>query len=212
MIYQIGEILEPVARLGALFVILIGVMWIIFGLYEGKRRGSLKERKVEDWDYKITKLLKVLTFLGFIVGFLAIVVGIAGLVNQVPPSPALEGRSYFTSILLIVLGILTFIKPANDLPLSSMIGLLIATVLTVIVIILIPSKVYQTIEVWGLQVVLVIIFVILFAVIGILAKFYSKMLMNISKWISWPPIAIILALLCFIQGFLLFYGLSIIPI
>jgi hypothetical protein len=212
LIYQIGEILEPVASLGALFLILVGVMWIIFGLYEGKRRGSLKERKVEDWDFKITKLLKVLTFLGFIVGFLAIVVGIAGLVNQVPPSPALEGRSYFTSILLIVLGIFTFIKPANDLPLSSMIGFLIATVLTVIVIILIPSKVYQTIEVWGLQVVLVIIFVILFAVIGILAKFYSKMLMNISKWISWPPIAIILALFCFIQGFLLFYGLSIIPI
>ena len=212
MIYQIGEILEPVAKLGALFVILLGVMWIIFGLYEGKRRGSLKERKVEDWDFKITKVLKVLTFLGFIVGFLAIVVGIAGLVNQVPPSPALEGRSYFTSILLIILGVFTFIKPANDLPLSSIIGLLVATVLTIVVIILIPSKVYQTIEVWGLQIVLVIIFVIIFAVVGVLAKFYSKILMNISKWISWPPIAIIIALLCFTQGFLLFYGLSIIPI
>jgi len=212
LIYQIGEILEPVAKLGALFVILLGVMWIIFGLYEGKRRGSLKERKVEDWDFKITKVLKVLTFLGFIVGFLAIVVGIAGLVNQVPPSPALEGRSYFTSILLIVLGVFTFIKPANDLPLSSIIGLLVATVLTIVVIILIPSKVYQTIEVWGLQILLVIIFVIIFAVVGVLAKFYSKILMQISKGISWPPIAIVLALLCFIQGFLLFYGLSIIPI
>jgi len=212
LIYQIGELLEPIAKLGALFVIIVGVMWMIFGIYEGKRRGSFKERKVKDWDYKITKLLKVFTYLGFIVGFIAIVVGIAGLINQVPPSPALTGRSYFTSILLIVLGVFTFVKPANDLPIPSLISLLVATVLTVVVIILIPSKIYQTIEVWGLQVVLVIIFIILFAIIGVLAKFYSKILMNISKGISWPPIAIVIALLCFIQGFLLFYGYSIIPI
>ena len=190
-------------------------MWIIFGLYEGKRRGSLKERKVKDWDFKITKLLKVLTFLGFIVGFLAIIVGIAGLINQVPPSPALEGRSYFTSILLIVLGILTFLKPANDLPLSSMIGLLVATILTIVVIFLIPStlsKLYYTVEVLELQVILVIVFLVIFSLVAISAKYYSKLLMQISKVISWPPIAIVIAVLCFIQGFLLFYGYSIIPI
>ena len=212
MIYQIGEILEPIAGLGALILILIGLMWMIFGFYEGKRRGSFKERKVKDWDYKITKFLKILTFLGFFVGILAVIVGIVGIIYKVPPAPLFSGANYFTSILLIILGILTFLKPANDLPISSMLGLLIATIVTIIIIIIIPPKLYETIDVWGLRIVLVIIFIIVFSVVAIFVKFYSKALMTISKGISWPPIAIILAIFCFIQGFLLFYGYSIIPL
>ena len=57
------NILEPLAGYAALFIVFLGLTWLIYGLYERKRRGSFKERKVKDWDYKITKFLKVLTFL-----------------------------------------------------------------------------------------------------------------------------------------------------
>ncbi|MFX1273769.1 MAG: hypothetical protein ACFFBP_11985 [Promethearchaeota archaeon] len=217
MILQIGAVLGPLAGYGALFVIILGIIWLIYGIYEAKRRGSFKERKVKDWDYKITVFLKILTFLGFFVGLICIVIGISGLYYKVPPSIAYyittgNDVSYFTSILLIVLGILAFLKPMNDLPIASMIALGAAAIVTFIVYLIIPLEVIQTAEIWGVEIIIIIIFIIIFCLTAVIVKFYAGALMGISKVISWPPLAIIVSVLCFIQGFLLLVsGISIIP-
>ena len=113
MINQFEDlILRPLAQMAGFFVLILGAMWLIYAVYEAKRRGSVKERKVEDWDFKLTKFLKILTFLGLIVGILAIISGVGGLMLNVPPSATfLTGEvSIFTSALLIILGILTFLS------------------------------------------------------------------------------------------------------
>jgi len=205
----------PMAKLGALFLLLLGVIWIIYGVYEGKRRGSYKERKVEDWDFKITRFLKVLTYLGFLVGAICLISGVAQLILDVPPSIAYantvaDHRNIFTAVILIVLGLFTFLKPLNDLPIASIVGLAVATITVIFVALMIPQKVKDVIGVFvDYRIVLVILFIIIFAITALVVKFYIGGLMGLSKIISWPPIAIGIAIFCFIQGFLLLaFGVS----
>ncbi|KKK59405.1 hypothetical protein LCGC14_3034710, partial [marine sediment metagenome] len=53
------------------------------------------------------------------------------------------------------------------------------------------------------KILLVIIFIIIFAIIALTAKFYMSGVMAISKALSWPPLAFIVAAFCLIQGLLL---------
>ncbi|MBN1800299.1 MAG: hypothetical protein JW891_02275 [Candidatus Lokiarchaeota archaeon] len=217
ILQNVGDILRPVAGYAGLFMVLLGVMWLIFGLYEGYRRKSFKDRKVEDWNFKITKFLKGLTLLGFLVGLLCIIVGVVGLLNRdVPPSVAYgvvvgEKINYFTSILLVVLGVVTFIKPANDLPIATVLALIAASAITIVVALIIPEKGYAVVEVLEIKWVLVVLFIIIFALSAIVVKFFSKGFMTASKAISWPPLAIIVAIFCMLQGLLVMIGYSIVP-
>ncbi|MFX1481409.1 MAG: hypothetical protein ACFFCI_25295, partial [Promethearchaeota archaeon] len=147
-------------------------------------------------------------YLGFVVGLLCIVSGVSGLMFDISPSVAYanfeDGRNLFTSILLIVVGILTFVKPANDLPLASIVGMLVATLVVILLALLIPQTVIDLIAVFiNPKILLAIVFIIIFAIVALTAKFYTAGFMAVSKAISWPPLAIIVALFCFIQGFLL---------
>ena len=214
MINQFEDlILRPLAQMAGFFVLILGAMWLIYAVYEAKRRGSVKERKVEDWDFKLTKFLKILTFLGLIVGILAIISGVGGLMLNVPPSATfLTGEvSIFTSALLIILGILTFLKPLNDLPIATIIGLLAGTAIVTIMVIALPEKAYEVIGIFmNPKVFFIILFIIIFAIISLTAKFYIGGLMAISKFISWPPIAFIVAGFCFVQAVLILgFGVSI---
>ncbi len=212
--------LAPLARFAALILIILGIMWLIYGAYEGKRRGSFKERKVKDWDYKITKFLQVLTYLGFLVGIIGIITGVSGIMLNEPPSLAYAGNfntvNYFTSILLIIIGIFTFLKPANDMPIATIIALLAGFAVVIVLSIIMPlsSKVAQIIDVFvSAKVVFIVIFIIVFSFTAILVKFYSAGIMSLSKAISWPPFCFIIAIFCLLQGvFLAFGGVSIIPI
>ena len=57
---------------------------------------------------------------------------------------------------------------------------------------------------------LVIIFIIVAVVVGLTAKFYIGTLQKISKFLSWPPIAFIIVIFCFVQGIALWgFGVSI---
>ncbi|MBD3196306.1 MAG: hypothetical protein GF317_14705 [Candidatus Lokiarchaeota archaeon] len=208
---------RPMARFGGFFILILGVIWIVYGIYEGKRRGSYKERKVEDWDFKITRFLKVLTYLGFFVGIFAIMSGVAGLMLDEPPSVAYSTTvgveaNIFTGIILIIIGLFTFLKPLNDLPIASIIGLALSTLVVVFVALMIPD---YAIEIIALlvdpKIFFIVLFLIMFAIVALTVKFYIGGLMSLSKIISWPPIAIILAIFCFIQGFLiLVIGVSLI--
>jgi len=209
--------IRPLAKWGGFFFLILGIMWIIYALYETKRRGSFKKRKVEDWDFDLTKFLKILTYIGFLVGIFSMLSGIGELILDEPPSVAYktanpgEGRNLFSAILLIVFGVFTFLKPLNDLPIASVVGLLVASAAAIIVCILIPDSLVEHIAVhFDPKWFFIILFIIVLAIVAILVKFYIGGLIRVSKIISWPPFAFIVAVLCLIQGFLLLVvGISI---
>jgi len=212
VLYQLDfteAFLRPLAEFAGFFILILGVIWMIYAFYESKRRGSFKERKVEDWNFKITKFLKILTYLGFVVGVLSILCGVGGLILDQPPSVAYAANtqnsaSIFTSAFLIILGILTFLKPINDLPITSVLGLLVATFVVVFASLAIPDQAVQLIAVFiDPKLLLIIVFIVVFAIVALTVKFYIGSLMAISKAISWPPLAFIVAIFCLLQGFLL---------
>lgn len=212
MIYQFGfteVFLRPLAELAGFFILLLGIMWIIYAIYETMRRGSFKERKVEDWNFNVTKFLKILTYLGLVIGIFGLLSGVGGLILDQAPSVAYAAntqdvKSLFTSIFLIILGILTLLKPLNDLPISSVIGILLASLVVVVVVLAIPDQLVQVIAVFiDPRIILAIIFIFVFGIVALTVKFYIGTLMSISKAISWPVFAFIIAIFCLLQGFLL---------
>jgi hypothetical protein len=218
-LFQIEVILNPLANYAAFFLLILGIMWIIYAVYEGSRRGTFKKFQTEEWNFDITKFLKVLTFIGFFVGLVAVVSGIAGLILDVAPSVAYAsnpeadpGRHLFTSVLLIIIGIFTLMKPINDLPIASILGVLAASAVCIIIALLIPESAVEFIENFvDPKIVLIIIFIIIFAIVALTIKFYTAAIMFFSKVLSWPPLAIVVAIICFVQAFgLLVLGISII--
>jgi hypothetical protein len=219
VLYQIDfteAFLRPLAEFAGFFILILGVIWMIYAFYEAKRRGSFKERKVEDWNFKITKFLKALTYLGFVVGVLSILCGVGGLILNQPPSVAYAANtqnsaSIFTSAFLIIVGVLTFLKPINDLPIGSVLGLLLATFVVIFASLAIPDTAVQLIAVFiDPKLFMIILFIVVFAIVALTVKFYIGSLMSVSKAISWPPLAFIIAIFCLLQGFLLLViGMSI---
>jgi hypothetical protein len=212
LIYQFDfteNFLRPLAEFAGFFTLILGVMWLVYAVYETKRRGSVKKRKVEDWNFDITKFLKFLTYLGIVIGIFGLLSGVGGLILDQAPSVAYaantqDAKSLFTSTFLIILGTLTLLKPLNDLPISSVIGILLASIVVVIASMAIPDHVVQVIAVYiNPKVLLVIVFILVFAFVALTVKFYIGALMSISKAISWPIFAFIIAAFCILQGFLL---------
>jgi len=203
------------AQTAGFFMILLGIIWFIFCAYEATRRKSFKKLTgIDDWDFDLTVFLRILTFSGFVVGVLSIISGAAGLIFDEPPSLAYSTQTadsvnIFTAVLLIILGLFTFLKPVNDLPISSIIAFLAALAVTAgiaWVLVLLNVEISTTIAI-----VLIVLFLIIFAVVAITIKFYTAGLMLLSKIISWPPFAFGIGAFCFIQGFLLLVmGISIV--
>ncbi len=213
MMFQIIDFLTSLSDFGAAFLLLLGIIWIIYGLYEATRRKSFLKKKVEDWDFPITKFLKVLTLTGFIVGILCIIVGVGSLILNLPPSRlyAIETaneRHLFTSIFLIVVGLITFLKPINDLPIASILALIVATIACIFIAWAIPDGAVELVANYvNPKIVLIIIFIIIFAIVAITVKFWMSLWMGLSKVLSWPPLAFILAAFCIIQAtFLIVVG------
>ena len=211
LIYQFDfteGFLRPLAEFAGFFTLILGVMWLVYAIYETKRRGSVKKRKVEDWNFDVTKFLKIFTYLGIVVGILSLLSGVGGLILNQPPSRAFAfnnpNASLFASVFLIILGIFTLLKPLNDLPISSVIGILLASIVVVVAVSVIPDQLVKLIAVFiDPKLLLLIIFIIVFAFIALTVKFYIGVLMGISKAISWPVLAFIVAAFCLLQGFLL---------
>ena len=212
LIYQFDftdVFLRPLAEFAGFFTLILGVMWLVYAIYEAQRRGSVKKRKVEDWNFDVTKFLKFLTYFGIIIGILSLLSGVGGLILDQAPSVAYAsntqpGKSLFVSIFLIIMGILTLLKPLNDLPISSVVGILLASIIVIVVASVIPGQVVEIIAIFiDPRLLLVIVFIVVFAIIALTVKFYIGALMAISKAISWPVLAFIVAAFCLIQGFLL---------
>ncbi|TFF90708.1 MAG: hypothetical protein EU548_01625 [Promethearchaeota archaeon] len=215
MVEWVDGFFKPLAAYAWLMMVLLGIMWLIYAAYEANRRETWRKlTKIDDWEFDITPFLKLLTYVGFILGILSIFSGATGLILNIAPSTkyateTLNSVNYFTSIFLIIFGLLTFFKPLNDLPIPSIIGLAAASLITAIIIWVIAAlnvSISTTIAV-----ALIVIFLIIFAITAISVKFYTALFMSISKIISWPPFAFIAAVFCVIQGLLLvLLGISIV--
>lgn len=178
-----------------------------------KKQKKRKEKK----EFSVTKFLRGLSYLGLILGIFVVWSGVVSLIMDIPPSFQYRDETenqvnYFTSIFLIVIGIVMFMKPINDLPLAGIIGLLAGTATAIVVAILVPDDVVQTIGGYiNPKWLLVIIFIIVTAIVALTTKFYIGVLKTISKVLSWPPIAFIIMIFCFVQGFALWgFGLSVV--
>ncbi|MFW9987947.1 MAG: hypothetical protein ACFFC3_04770 [Candidatus Odinarchaeota archaeon] len=212
----IKEFFNWVAESAAIMMILSGIMAITWLGYERKRRGSFLKRKAEEEQFNITKFLRGLSYIGLILGIFVVWSGAVSLILNIPPSfqyrdVTENAANHFTSIFLIVIGIAIFFKPISDLPLSSIIGLLAGTVTVFIIALLVPDGAVQVIAgVINPKWILIIIFIIVTIIVGLMAKFSIGTLQKISKFLSWPPIAFVIMIFCFIQGFTLWiWGVSI---
>ncbi|MFX0144521.1 MAG: hypothetical protein ACFE9C_10625, partial [Candidatus Hodarchaeota archaeon] len=197
-----------VAESAAIMMVLSGAMAITWLGYERKRRGSFTKRKAEVEKFDITKFLRGMSYLGLILGVFVIWSGVMGLILDIPPSRQYgivsgDEANHFACIFLIVIGIAMFFKPISDLPLSSILGLIAGAVTTFILAIVIPDSVTNLLGTSIVKWALVIIFIIVTIVVGLTAKFYIGTLQKISKFLSWPPIAFIIMVFCFVQGFCL---------
>lgn len=204
-----------VSESAAIMMVLSGIMAITWFGYEKKRRGSITKRKAEE-EFDVTKFLRGLSYIGLILGIFVIWSGVMSLILDIPPSFQYrditeDGSNHFTSIFLIVIGITMGFKPISDLPISSILGLIAGTVTAFVIALLVPDWAVTLIAgVVNPKWILVIIFIIVTVIVALTAKFYIGSLQKISKFLSWPPIALVIVIFCLVQGFALWiFGVSI---
>lgn len=206
---------EWVANSAGVMVFITGFIALTWLGYERKRRGSFTKRKVEkEGGFDITKFLRILSYTGVLVGIMNIWAGVTGLIQDIPPSFRYNDitgphADHFTCIFLIVVGIAMLFKPVKDLPLASILGLLAGTATAVVLALLIPDEVVEWIGVNLInpKLLLIIIFIIVAVLVAVTAKFYIGVLQAISKFLSYPPVALIIMVFSFVQGILL-WGLG----
>jgi len=215
LLFQYWNIIQGffnwVAESAAIMMVLSGAMAITWLGYERKRRGSFTKRKTEVEKFNVTKFLRGMSYVGLILGVFVIWSGIMGLILDIPPSfqyrdVTADEANHFACIFLIVIGIAIFFKPISDLPLSSILGLVIGSITAFIIALVIPDSVTNFLGTSVVKWAIVIIFIIVSVVVGLTAKFYIGTLQKISKFLSWPPIAFIIMIFCFVQGFCLWIG------
>jgi len=215
LLFQYWNIIQGffnwVAESAAIMMVLSGAMAITWLGYERKRRGSFTKRKTEVEKFNVTKFLRGISYVGLILGVFVIWSGIMGLILDIPPSfqyrdVTADEANHFACIFLIVIGIAIFFKPISDLPLSSILGLVIGSITAFIIALVIPDSVTNFLGTSVVKWAIVIIFIIVSVVVGLTAKFYIGTLQKISKFLSWPPIAFIIMIFCFVQGFCLWIG------
>jgi hypothetical protein len=177
-------------------LLVCGAVWVLDTIFEASRREGILKRD-NNWDFDMTTLLKILSLIACVSGIVFATVGILGYVYH-----SITKTLTYTS--LIIFGFLTLLKPVNDLPIASVIALLITSALTAIVVSIVSffelSLSIQT------GVVIVIILVIVFIVSLAIAKFWLAGPKLVSKIVSWPVISIIGAGYCFILGGLVLAG------
>jgi hypothetical protein len=210
----ISNFFNWVAQSAGIMVFVSGFVALTWLGYERKRRGSFLKRDVDLQKFSITKFLRILSYTGILIGIFCIWSGIMGLILDIPPSFRYRDISgneanFFTYVFLIVVGIVMILKPISDLPWAGIIGLFAGAVTAFTIALVVPDTIiayFGTIFKW----IIIVSFIITAIIVGILAKFYLGILMTISKILSWPPIAFLLAIFCFIQGIALWgFGVSI---
>lgn len=195
---------------GAWMLIFSGLMALVWFFYEGVRRGWIR-RKKEDWEMdSVSRFLKFIIFLGVILGLITIITAIITMWLDIPPSYAYRdnpnaGNHYdlLTSISLLVMGLAMFIKPLQDVPIATIVGLIAgAAVALLLAMVIPPTIVADTTLKW----ILVITFIAITSIVGALLKVWVDGVEAIAKFLSWPPVALIIAAYCIVQGLFVLVG------
>ena len=196
----------------AIMLVICGLMALVWFFYEGVRRGWVKP-KGEEWERdKVSRSLKIIIGLGIILGVITLVTGIVTMVMNIRPSLAYErlNGSHFdwlTSIALLVMGVAMFLKPLEDLPLAALIGLAAGAGAALLVALILPQDlVTRASEYVNMKWVLFGLFALVATIVGVAIKFWLSSIEAISKFISWPPMALITAAFCLVQGFMVWIG------
>lgn len=207
-----------VAESAGIFVLLSGIVAFSWVAFEWTRRGSFFKRKSDADRSSLSRLLRVLlrliSYSGVIIGILDVWAGTMGLIQDIPPSfkygAITPHADHFTCIFLIVVGIAMFFKPINDLPVASIVGLLAGTAAAAALAAFIPQSVVVFIADYiDPKLVLIIVLIVVAALVALTAKFYIGVLQAISKFLSWPPIALVICVFGIVQGILLWgFGIS----
>ena len=85
--------------------------------------------KNEDWENtEVSKFLRISSYFGLILGVVMIWSAVIGMLNHIPPSWQYRDNTennfdLLTSISLIIVGCVCFMKPINDLPWAGIIGI-----------------------------------------------------------------------------------------
>ena len=185
-------------NLGAgILLIICGAVWILDTIYEAKRREGILKRD-DNWDFDVTTLLKILSAIACASGIIFATVGILGYVNH-------SISKTLTCTSLVILGFLTLLKPVNDLPIASVLALLLTSVLTAIIVGIVSFLELSISTQVGI--IIVVILVIVFIVSLAIAKFWLAGPKLVSKIVSWPVVSIIGTVYCFVLGGLVLAGI-----
>ena len=98
-----------------------------------RAQGFIKPKN-EAWERdKVSQFLKTIVVLGIVLGIIMVATSILTMVKDIPPSFQYRDHpgdrslgnhfDWLTSISLLVLGLAMFIKPLEDVPLATIIGL-----------------------------------------------------------------------------------------
>lgn len=194
----------------AWLLIFAGLMAFIWMLSEGFRRGGfLRPRKEEAIHDEISTILRIIVYIGIILGIINVITGVITIMLKIPPSNAYEaqyGQTYdlLTSVSLIIMGFAMFLKPMKDVPWAGLIGTIAGGLAGTIVVLSIPENWIQAIGLvsdWNMKYFLIVIFIVIATIVGILVKYWFSGIEMISRFLSWPPIALIAGIYCLIQGF-----------
>ena len=185
----------------AILTVLCGVMALIWFFYEGVRRGFVKPKN-EAWERdKVSRILKITIFGGIILGVICVITAIVTMVMDLPPSFAFRDNvgnrfDWLTSITLLVMGLAMFLKPLEDVPLATVIGLAVGGVVALLLGMLLPASLS---EFPAMKWVLVGVFVVVTTAVGLMLKVWLDGIEYVAKILSWPPMSRILAAFCLVQ-------------
>lgn len=211
---ELDSFIRTVGDSGAIMLIFAGIMAFVWFLSEGYRRGGfLRPKKEEALHDELSTIFKIIVFLGIFIGLLVIATGIITIWLDIPPSEnyAVNRPHYdmLTSVSLILMGFAMFLKPFKDVPWAALLGIIGGCALGVYVCLAIPENWLIALELlgnWNSRYVYVVVFIVIASAFGVFIKFWFNGIEMVSRFISWPPIALIIAIYCLIQGFYVLIG------
>ncbi|MHA1392096.1 MAG: hypothetical protein ACTSRZ_01230 [Promethearchaeota archaeon] len=192
-----------------------GLMALTWLGYERKRKKGFIRIKTEDWEETdVTKFLRAMSYIGIILGIIMIWSAVVGMINDIPPSfkyadkfPG-EGYDLVTSISLIIVGLVCFFKPINDLPWAGLIGLFAGIASGVIVTLSLPPELTANPD---MKYYIIGFGILVATLVGVALKFWIGSIQMISRVLSYPPVALIVSAYCLVQGIMVLtlgYGLG----
>ncbi len=207
----------------AWLLIFVGLVALTWMGYERKRKGGFVRIEKEEWqrDVKVTKFLRILSYFGIFVGVIVVWAAFDGLMNNIAPSfkyaanPANgelpNGANYFTSVVLLLLGFVCILKPLSDVPWASLVGLIGGIALGIMAANTIPlGKVAYLFEI-DVRYLYIGIVIICGTLLGLMFKFWTGGIHALAKFLSYPLVALLVTIFCFVQGIMLLcYGTSLI--